>query len=239
MSNINTDNKLGFIILRHVDSDLTNEYWIHCYNCIRKYYPENCIMIVDDNSNYEYISNENLYKTTIINSEYHKRGELLPYYYYLKNRLFDTAVIIHDSVFINKYIDMSYVNKYKIIWEFEHYWDQIEDETKMINVFNDRELLDFYNDKTLWKGCFGCMTIINHDFLSYINNKYDLSKLLDYVLTRYNRCSFERVIGCLLQKEYKKDVLLGNIHEYVKWGVEFNEKENYNHLPIIKVWTGR
>ena len=238
MSNENTYNKLGFIILRHVNSDSTNKYWIHCYNCIRKYYPENYIIIIDDNSNYEHVSNERLYKTTIINSEYHKRGELLPYYYYLKNKLFDNAVIIHDSVFINKYIDMS-VDKYKFIWEFEHYWDQIKDETKMINVFNDRELLDFYNNKTLWKGCFGAMTIINHDFLSSINNKYDLSKLLDVVLTRYNRSSFERVLACLLQKEYKKEVLLGNISRYVNWGVEFNKKDNYKHLPIIKVWTGR
>jgi hypothetical protein len=239
MSNENTDKKLGFIILRHVNSDSTNEYWIHCYKCIRKYYPENYIIIIDDNSNYEHVSNEKLYKTAIINSEYHKRGELLPYYYYLKIKLFDNAVIIHDSVFINQYIDMT-VDKYKIIWEFENSCcPQPADETKMINVFNDKDLLDFYNNKPLWKGCFGAMTIINHDFLSSINNKYDLSKLLDLVLTRYNRCSFERVLACLLQKEYKKEVLLGNIHKYVKWGVKFNDKDKYNHLPIIKIWSGR
>ena len=40
---------LGFIILRNVNSELTNKYWIHCYNCIRKYYPENKIIIIDDN----------------------------------------------------------------------------------------------------------------------------------------------------------------------------------------------
>ena len=47
------------------------------------------------------------------------------------------------------------------------------------------------------------MTIITHDYLTYINNKYDISKLLDYVLNKYNRSSFERVIACLLQKEEK------------------------------------
>jgi len=230
----------GFIILRHVNNELTNEYWIHCYKCIRKYYIENSILIIDDNSNYNFITNENLYKTTIINSEYHKRGELLPYYYYLKNKLFDTAVIIHDSVFINKYIDMN-VDKYKLIWEFEHNWDNIEDETKMIKLFNDKDLLNFYENKTLWKGCFGGMSIITHDYLQHINNKYDISKLLEVVVTRYNRCSFERVIGCLLQKEYKKITLLGNIHNYCKWGLTFNEinTNKINNLAIIKVWTGR
>ena len=146
--------EVGFIILRYVINELTNKYWIKCVDSIRQYYPENKILIIDDNSNYDFITDKKLYKTTVINSEFHKRGELLPYYYYLHNKLFDVAVIIHDSVFINKYIDMS-VNKYKFLWEFEHYWDQIEDETRMIDVFNDLELKEFYANKNLWKGCFG------------------------------------------------------------------------------------
>jgi hypothetical protein len=231
-------NQIGFIILRCVKNELTNNYWNNCYECIRKYYPENQILIIDDNSNYEYIIERTLYKTTIINSEYPGRGELLPYYYYLHNKLFDVAVIIHDSVFINKYIDMN-VEKYKLIWEFEHFWDQIEDETYMINLFNDKELLNFYENKHLWKGCFGGMSIIRHDYLIYINNKYDISKLLECVLTRFNRCSFERVIGCLLQFNGKNNTLLGNIHSYCDWEIQFNNKDNYKHLPIIKVWTGR
>ena len=76
-------------------------------------------------------------------------------------------------------------------------------------------------------------------YLMYVDNKYDISKLLDHVVTRFNRCSFERVIACLLQKNEKKETLLGNIHNYCKWGITFEEKDNYTHLPIIKVWTGR
>lgn len=229
---------VGFIILRHVNNELTNNYWIKSYNCIRLYYPENKILIIDDNSNYNFITNENLYKTTIINSEYHKRGELLPYYYYLHNKLFDIAVILNDSVFINKYIDFT-VDKYKFLWDFEHYWDQIEDETGMINIFNDVELTTFYENKTLWKGCFGSMSIITHDYLSFINTKYDISKLLDLIQNRYNRCSFERVIACLLQKHEQNNSLLGNIHQYCPWGITFNDTDNYTHLPLTKCWTGR
>jgi hypothetical protein len=229
---------IGFIILRHVNNELTNQYWILCYECIRKFYPENSIMIIDDDSNYEYITEKQLYNTIVINSDYKKKGELLPYIYYLKNKLFDTAVIIHDSVFINEYIDFS-VNKYKIIWDFEHNWDQIEDETKMIKLFNDEELLQFYQNKDLWKGCFGGMSIINHDLLTSINNKYDISKLLDCVLTRYNRSSFERVIACLLQINEKRETLFGNIHKYCKWGLRFEEKDDTLHLPLTKIWTGR
>lgn len=235
-------NKLGFIILRHVNSIDTNKYWIECYKSIRIYHPECNIVIIDDNSNYDYLTDEELYKTTVINSEYPGRGELLPYYYFSKTKFFDTAIIIHDSVFIQKHIDIDIDNnfdKYKMIWEFEHKWDQINDEEKMIKVFNDSELLEFYLDKSLWKGCFGGMSIISHDFLILINNLYDISKLLDVVLTRYNRCSFERVIACLLQKNGEKQVLLGDIHKYCKWGIKYDERDKYNDLPLIKVWTGR
>ena len=231
---------LGFIILRHVNSELTNRYWVNCYHCIRRHYPENTILIIDDNSNPQYISAEILYKTLIINSEYHKRGELLPYYYYLQHRLFDSAVILHDSVFINQYIDFS-VDKYKLLWDIEHDCDEIEDETAMIKLFDDNELLAFYEDKTKWKGCFGAMTVITYDFLQFVNSKYDFSKLLDCTQSRYNRCSFERVLGCLLQMEYKKETMYGNIHNYIgwRWGTPFDAKHIYDHLPITKVWTGR
>lgn len=230
--------EIGFIILRHVNSQETNIYWVHCYNSIRKYYPENKILIIDDNSNYKFITNKNLYKTTIIKSEFPGRGELLPYYYYIHNKLFDIAVILHDSAFINQYIDFS-VDKYKILWNFEHKWDKIEEETKLINVFNNAELKTFYENKNLWKGCFGGMCVITHDYLSSIHKKYDLSKLLMHILNRDNRCNFERVIACLLQKSGENKTLFGDIHKYCHWGVKFHQREKYTHLPLIKVWSGR
>ena len=68
---------LGFIILRHVNNDTTNQYWNLCYERIRKYYPESIILIVDDNSQQKYINSRPLYKTLIVQSEYPGRGELL------------------------------------------------------------------------------------------------------------------------------------------------------------------
>ena len=41
---------LGFIILRHIKDDKTNEYWKFSYDCVRRFYPETPIMIIDDNS---------------------------------------------------------------------------------------------------------------------------------------------------------------------------------------------
>ena len=51
----------GFIILRHIRNESQNDLWIESYTCIRKHYPETLIMVIDDNSNYEYIDNKGIY----------------------------------------------------------------------------------------------------------------------------------------------------------------------------------
>jgi hypothetical protein len=127
-----------------------------------------------------------------------------------------------------------------MIWDFPNiYFNTIEDEINIIKLFNDPELCNFHLEHTSWRGCFGGMSVMTHDFLTHINSKYDISLLLNVILTRHNRCSFERIIGCLLQKEYKSSVLLGDIISYCKWGITFNENEEYTHLPITKIWHGR
>ena len=245
---------IGFIILRHVISETTNRYWMLCYDCIRRYYPLHRIMIIDDNSNYEFVTNKTVTNTVLIQSEYKGRGELLPYYYFLHHKLFDTAVLLHDSVFINRPIDFKVTN-YKMLWDFKHHSDQIEDETRMIHLFQDNKLYEFYKQKHKWTGCFGGMSIITHDYLKFIHQRYDISKLLKVVLNRYNRMSFERVIGCLLQymdspntrevqiKKFmfnsKSNSLLGDISKYCPWMISFQHKDQYSYLPITKVWTGR
>ena len=81
----------GFIVTRHVNSELTNKYWNHCVKLLRTLYPLRKIVIIDDNSNYDFVKPEFNYKNLqVIQSEYPGRGELLPYYYYIKNKFFDT-----------------------------------------------------------------------------------------------------------------------------------------------------
>jgi hypothetical protein len=73
----------------------------------------------------------------------------------------------------------------------------------------------------------------------HINNKYNISKLLDVILNRSDRMCFERVIACLLQKEYLTESLLGDIFRYCKVGITIKDIDNYKDLPLLKVWTGR
>ena len=101
-------NSFGFIITRHVNSKSTNKYWNHTVKILRTLYPNTKIIIIDDNSNKTFVKAHFNYKNIeIIKSEFPGRGELLPYYYYIKNKFFENAIILHDSVFFHKRINFN------------------------------------------------------------------------------------------------------------------------------------
>ena len=218
-------NSFGFIILRHVNSNKTNEYWQESYRCIRKLYPNNKIIIIDDNSNYSFIDNEDfLINCTIIKSEFPKRGELLPYIYFYKNKFFDTAIIIHDSVFIQNYIDFTNYNNVKFLWDFEQKtWDDVAYIKFLISKLNySDKILEIYDNED-WKGCFGVMSVISYDFLKNIIEKYNMLNLIDCITEHNHRCCLERVFAIICYAE------------------NFTNESFFNKInkDIIKVWTGR
>ena len=57
---------IGFIILRHVNDELTNNYWLRCYSSIRCFYPESPVLIIDDNSNKDFVKAEFNYSNLTI-----------------------------------------------------------------------------------------------------------------------------------------------------------------------------
>jgi len=243
MESPHTRSTTGFIILRHVKNKTTDAYWKHCYDCVRKYYPENKILIIDDNSNPQSLTEKETHNTTVIQSEYPGRGELLPYYYYLHNKLFDVAVILHDSVFLNSHIKFE-TSKSKFHWHFNaNRGNDSDKELNMLHVFQDKSLVDLYLSKK-WRGCFGGMATITHDHLVASNKQYDLSKFLDIVTDRPSRCTFERIIACILYKCGTDSSLMGDLHKYLGkykfgWGTRFKNIGSLSHVPLIKVWTGR
>ena len=89
------------IIFSHHNPGNLEKYWIYNYECIRKIYPNIKIVIINDNSkvqfNYSYLKS-NTVNTEVIESEYPGSGELLSYFYFLKNNYNKNAIIIHDSV---------------------------------------------------------------------------------------------------------------------------------------------
>jgi hypothetical protein len=99
--------------LRHVNNKNTNLLWKTNIKNIRKYY-NNKIYIIDDNSCQEFINENEIndYKNCfLIKSEHNKRGEILPYHYLYKKKLFKKAIILHDGTFINQYINFGNIKE--------------------------------------------------------------------------------------------------------------------------------
>ena len=102
---------------------------------------------------------------------------------------------------------------------------------------------------TKWYGCFGCQTYINHNFLLHIENKYNISSLINVVRNRQDRCCLERILGCVFSTEYPKLLCLksmfGNIFSYPRSGNynydKYDTDLKKNTIPrwVVKVWTGR
>ena len=236
-------NTFGFIVLRHVNSHETNEYWKYSYDCIRKFYSDTLIVFIDDASDETFLTHKEMHNTFIIKSEFPKRGELLPYYYYAKYKFFDTAIILHDSVFINRFINFN-VDTYRMLWNFpnnicSNYQDQVH---ILSQLDNHKELIEFLNMNT-WDGCFGSMCVIRYDYLHAINERYNISKLLPVITNRYNRQTFERVISILLSKNNKTEPFFGCIFRYMPgsdtYTVDFSQRHLFKDYPLVKVWTGR
>jgi len=250
----------GFIMTRHVNSELTNNYWNHSVKLLRTFYPDKKIVIIDDNSKQDLVKAEFDYPNIeIIQSEFPGRGELLPYYYYIKNKFFDNAVIIHDSIFFHikinfeKLVNMSVLPLWHFNKNIENKEDTIKIASKLKNFYSIKDKLSV-NDIRLnmkddiWYGCFGCQSFINHNFLLQIENKYGLTNLISYVLCRSDRCCLERIIGIIFTTENSRLLhqksLFGCIQKYLKSGYTFNEytsdlKKGTIRQPVIKVWTGR
>jgi hypothetical protein len=253
-------NTYGFIITRHVNTEKTNEYWNNSIQCIRKLYPFRKIVIIDDNSDYNYVKAFYDYKNVeIIQSEFVGRGELLPYYYFHKYKFFKNAVIIHDSVFLHKRINFEKFSKIDVIpfWHFDADNENYMNSLRLTSNIKNRYLIDkhiipdtnlmgmrFHNN---WSGCFGVQCYINYNFLNYIVNKYSLFQLLNKVRNRADRCCLERIFGIIFSFESKTKIksLLGNIHSYQNFDYTYDKYKKDLLVnkklpkPIIKVWTGR
>jgi hypothetical protein len=236
---------LGFIILRCVQNKTTDQYWVEAYTSLRKFYPLNKIIIIDDNSKSEFVSEIELQNTKVIDSEYKGRGELLPYIYFLRNPIFDKAVIIHDSVFFQKKIDFdNYINL--PLFSFGSLIENREKELFLISKLNNKQaLIDRYNKGT-WSGCFGVMSVIDIKFLEFVDNKYSLENLLEHVTCRQDRMALERVFGVIFSNEKKNNnSVFGNIFRYCKWGYSYSSyltqrgMPYLSYFPVIKIWTGR
>lgn len=249
----------GFIITRHVNIEKTNKYWNQCIKLIRRFYPDNKIVVIDDNSKQELIIPDCEYSNvTYIQSEYPGRGELLPYIYYLKFKWFPSAIIIHDSLFIHYKMRFELFNIPILpLWHHKFDNENIHNVLRIASILTNNEsvikklrsepILGFHHNKI--NLCFGCQAYIKLHFLEHIEKKYKISELVKVVHNRTDRCALERVFGAIFCIEYPKltimnslfgDILTkyrNNLYNYDEYMRDLNN--NQLRYLFVKVWTGR
>lgn len=233
----------GFIITRHVNSEKTNRYWIECVHQIRLFYPQNPVVIIDDHSDPKYVSKMPFPNCTVIKSEFPKRGELLPYYYFYRYKFFPKAVILHDSVFLQQRIQFENADNMPL-WHFTHPLHQnVELEDRLLRCLDNNEKLLELHSTHAFRGAFGCMSVVTLDFVTRIEEKYKLCNLLSYVNSRLLRMGLERVFGLIFTVENPERVsMFGTIHDYCRWGLTFLEylqQKKSDRKAVVKVWSGR
>jgi hypothetical protein len=247
---------VGFIMTRHVNSEMTNRYWQDCYRSIRRFYSSAIILIIDDNSDLSFVRIDDdlvLENCFFIRSEFPRCGEFLGYYYFHKYRPFKKAVILHDSVFFQRYIDFQYHEPFRSLWHFvQHHWDDEVIEIGLLSTLRyAEELIAFYHQKNRWYGSFGQQAVCTLEWIDRMEDKYGFLGLVHHIRDRQTRSCMERIVGCVAAKEdpslCSTPSLFGAIFSFLPWGYSYDDYRQDRQdctsrayrLPIIKVWTSR
>ena len=123
----------------------------------------------------------------------------------------------------------------------------IRDERKIIHFKKQTSVLKKGND--IYKfhlnnidnlvGCFGGCSVIDHIFLTYLQNKYNILNLISCITKRKHRKTLERLLSCVFEKENiqskinTRRSLLGDIFKSV------NKQKLGHSVYIEKQFIGR
>ena len=238
---------MGFIVLRHANDQTSARYWELCVERIRLHHPQAPIVIIDDHSEEGLIDEElqaSYDNMLVINSTYPRgRGELLPYLYFVQHQWFETAVYIHDSVFLNRRIEWT-TDEIMPLWHFTHDWNMPEKELAIIKKISHPEVVEnIFHQHQLWNGFFGGMCMMNVNFIKRVHRRHNLENLVEHIYNREMRMVFERIISCIctanMIKKMQKKSFMGDIHKYCSFGLTYEQRLETAHLPMSKIWSGR
>ena len=207
--------EVGFIIPSFCKNEENLKVCKFCIDSIRKFYPKNKIIIIND---YSYIDIEKAFENykniDIVLSMNKGSGDTTTYNFFLENKPFDIAVIMNDSMFFeNKIENLEKINTVMPLWHATNHiceWDDIKEPITEYNkkhniishsdwivhhiekYFKDTKFgdyaLDLYNNhKNKWSGFFCLSTIINHNFLKKLNEKTNILQLLKDLNTNRSR----------------------------------------------------
>ena len=200
-----------FVIIRHLRSNADNALWISSYQSIREHYT-NPIVIIDDGSTINTV-NGKLVNTEVISSEYSGAGELLPYYYFWKNKWADRMVFLHDSMFLARpFRPEELEGDMRFLW---HFTEPVDRKLEMYLTMLPEGHALWEAAQGSWQGCFGAASIVSLQVVEQLEARYEvLSRLIITLRSRADRKMFERILGLLASLEGHGESLFGDIRKY-------------------------
>lgn len=199
------EKSFGFIIPSYCSSKIHFLQLKRCLNSISKFHPDKQIIIIDDYSDINLTEELKSYdKVKVVMSPVKSAGDMMTYEVFKNNPLFNKGVIIQDSMVLEKaLININSIKTIKYIWYFTNHrlhWHKIKEpqteynKKHSINVHDDAVMdairrfvtknefkkyaLDMFMKKDKWSGCFGCLSIIDYDFIEVLNKKTGILDLL-------------------------------------------------------------
>lgn len=193
-----------------------------CLNSIRKFH-NNKIIVIDDHSPLHIKDITSKFENIeLILSPNKGAGDMSTYEVFLnETSSSETAVIFQDSMTLESALEhIEQIKDINYIWYFTNHrllWDKIKEEQTQYNllcniqthddlikhcIFKFSDKIDFknfiqqhYHEKDKWSGCFGCLSIINKQFLKLLNEKTDIIQILKHMNNNRTRRAAESVFS--------------------------------------------
>ena len=244
--------EVGFIIPSFCKDKEHTNVLAYCIKSIRKFYPNNKIIIIND---FSLIDINNLFNNDrnidIIMSTQKGAADISTYNYFFKNKPFDIAVIMNDSMFFeNKIENIDKIDTYIPLWHATNHrkeWDSLivpktqipelyQNEitthseniiTHIKKILGNTEFTEYalklYKEKNKWSVNFCLSSIISYNFLVELQRKTNILSLLSELHTNWQRRVSESVFSIACQ------YILGNeINEKSINGLYFDGKHSQN-----------
>lgn len=219
-------NTFGFIIPSYCETDLHVSQLNRCIQSIRRFHSYEKIIIIDDYSSIDFSFIEREFSDVqIVKSRSKGAGDMVTYSVFRDHPVFETAVIMQDSMCLEKKMDrIQSIDSINFIWYFTNHrlhWSIIEEPQDHYNIKHNIKVHDdlvvhcidrfiekdefkyfakeLYFKKSKWSGCFGCSSIIKYSFLIELDEKTGIIDLLSKMNTNRLRRAAESIfaIACM------------------------------------------
>jgi hypothetical protein len=224
----------GFIVAACLREQVHKESLTCCLNSIKEFHENvSIVVVVDYTSEQQYISELIKEYPTVIfetNTPSVPADMLLLYYFKLK-KYFQKAILLQDSMAVISKVDITKTHDLDYLWHFNNhrvYWHIIAEPDTEFNrqhkIITHDNLVEYciynliksegfktyciqnYHDKYKWSGCFGCLCIIDYDFLCKLDAESSIIDLMSQMKDNRLRRAIESLFSLACQYVLKKEI---------------------------------